>query len=126
MQDVGGIPPGLQRLCYGGKNLEDPQRTLEQCVTLCHKYTGISCTTRASNMLYMLKTMQALTTQLLQVRHRLLAVQIPPMAPEDPKMCALAQHHLPLESMHPLESVSNNVSRVAKQISLKLVCHAAD
>ena len=32
VQDIGGIPPGLQRFSYAGKNLEDPQRTLEQCV----------------------------------------------------------------------------------------------
>ena len=32
-QDRGGILPGLQKLSYAGKNLEDSQRKLEQCVT---------------------------------------------------------------------------------------------
>lgn len=35
VQDKGGIPLGLQRLSYAGKNLEDAQRTLEQRVVLC-------------------------------------------------------------------------------------------
>lgn len=30
MQDVGGIPPALSRLSYGGKAMEDAQRTLQQ------------------------------------------------------------------------------------------------
>jgi hypothetical protein len=30
LQEKGGVIPALQRLSYGGKNLEDPQRTLEQ------------------------------------------------------------------------------------------------
>ncbi len=31
-QDRGGILPGLQKLSYAGKNFEDSQRKLEQCV----------------------------------------------------------------------------------------------
>ena len=29
-QDKGGVIPALQKLSYAGKNMEDPQRTLEQ------------------------------------------------------------------------------------------------
>ncbi len=31
LQDKGGILPGLQKLSYAGKNMQDSQRTLEQC-----------------------------------------------------------------------------------------------
>ena len=31
-QDKCGVMPGLQKLCYAGKNFEDPDRPLEQCV----------------------------------------------------------------------------------------------
>ena len=30
LQDKGGVIPALQRLSYGGKNLDDAQRSLEQ------------------------------------------------------------------------------------------------
>lgn len=88
MQDVGGIPPGLQRFCYGGKNLEDPQRTLEQYVGNCRTCPRISCMTHESDMIYRLNMMQIFMLNVMQVWCRLLAVQIPPMAPEDPTMCA--------------------------------------
>jgi len=32
IRDACGILPGLQKLAYAGKNMEDSQRTLEQCV----------------------------------------------------------------------------------------------
>ena len=37
-QDRGGILPGLQKLSYAGKNFEDSQRKLEQCVMWLHGF----------------------------------------------------------------------------------------
>ena len=39
IQEKCGILPGLQKLAYAGKNFEDSNRTLEQCVKppeMCH------------------------------------------------------------------------------------------
>jgi hypothetical protein len=63
MQDVGGIQPGLQRFCYGGKNLEDPQRTLEQCMGNCWTCPRTSCMTHESDMIYRLNMMQNFMAQ---------------------------------------------------------------
>lgn len=88
-QDIGGIPPGLQRFSYAGKYLEDPQRTLEQCVLIA---TAVMETQARDLHTCYMRLIADMDDSVLQVWRRLLAVQIPEVAAQDSVVCVSAQH----------------------------------